>query len=186
MNEPRVGLGSVGWVGLGWVGITSAIDLITLCVPRCLFVQLLSLSISISFSLSFLPIRTHDCHLSLSPSFSLPSLSVSHSLSSTSYLRFALPSVSFSSSFIDIFLSRMLLFYIFFFFLLTATIAAHYLSLFQTTLGPPRRYHRLLRRHQPLRYSFYLPTRSSPHAYGDACVRGCVHTRVTRPRTRRR
>lgn len=51
MNEPRVGLGSVGsarrslrlgWVGLAWLGIASAIDLITPRGPRCLFVRSLS------------------------------------------------------------------------------------------------------------------------------------------------
>lgn len=45
-GERTAGRTRFSWVGLGWVGITSAIDLITPCGPRCLLVSvLLSLSI---------------------------------------------------------------------------------------------------------------------------------------------
>lgn len=51
-GERTAGRTGFSWVGLGWVGITSAIDLITPCGPRCLLVSVpLSLSLCLSVSL---------------------------------------------------------------------------------------------------------------------------------------
>lgn len=52
-GERTAGRTGFSWVGLGWVGITSAIDLITPCGPRCLLVPVpRALSFSYSSSLS--------------------------------------------------------------------------------------------------------------------------------------
>lgn len=110
----------LGRLGLGWVGITSAIDLITPCGPRCLLVSVsLSLSISrlvlalslsltlqqpscpsrvrrhprvLSLSLSRCPLF-HACPLRVSPLASSPAASstcVSAASSRASCLHFAL------------------------------------------------------------------------------------------------
>lgn len=54
-GERTAGRTGFSWVGLGWVGITSAIDLITPCGPRCLLVSV-SLSLSVSPLVLTLPL----------------------------------------------------------------------------------------------------------------------------------
>lgn len=102
-GERTAGRTGFSWVGLGWVGITSAIDLITPCGPRCLLVSVpLSLSVSplvltlyrfpspspqpscpsrvrrhpriLSLSLSHCPLY-HACPLRVSPLASSPATS---------------------------------------------------------------------------------------------------------------
>lgn len=119
-GERTAGRTGFSWVGLGWVGITSAIDLITPYGPRCLLVSVsLSLSISrlvltlplsltlqqpscpsrvrhhpriLSLSLSRCPLF-HACSLRVSPLASSPAASstcVSAASSRASCLHFAL------------------------------------------------------------------------------------------------
>lgn len=119
-GERTAGRTGFSWVGLGWVGITSAIDLITPCGPRCLLVSVpLSLSVSplvltlplsltlwqpscpsrvrrhpriLSLSLSHCPLY-HACPLRVSPLASSPATSstcVSAVSSRASCLHFAL------------------------------------------------------------------------------------------------
>lgn len=59
-GERTAGRTGFSWVGLGWVGITSAIDLITPCGPRCLLVSV-PLSLSISLLVLTLPLSLTLC-----------------------------------------------------------------------------------------------------------------------------
>jgi len=88
-GERTAGRTGFSWVGLGWVGITSAIDLITPCGPRCLLVPV-SRAVSLSLSLS-LPPSLFLPPPPLSPflPFSLP-FSFSIFLSSFSHYRLSL------------------------------------------------------------------------------------------------
>lgn len=102
-GERTAGRTGFSWIGLGWVGITSAIDLITLCGPRCLLVPVprsISLSLSFSFPLSAATSRpAATLPRTSSPSHSLSSLSLSlFPFSLFPSLSFCLPSLTPSSS----------------------------------------------------------------------------------------
>lgn len=113
-GERTAGRTGFSWVGLGWVGITSAIDLITPCGPRCLLVSVpLSLSISpLALALLAFP------HLHPSPPPTLvslpcpssPSHSFSFSLAPSSLPRVPSPRVTsrfFSRRFLHLCLCRL-------------------------------------------------------------------------------
>lgn len=77
-GERTAGRTGFSWVGLGWVGITSAIDLITPCGPRCLLVPVLrSISLSLSLSFSFLLSAATSRPAATLPRTSSPSRSLS-------------------------------------------------------------------------------------------------------------